>query len=419
MMTKTVLGVLCLLIIAVSSILFNNWSSTTYAQNDPNLIPWDENRLQFSDFQGVPDTFPDDYVGDRGDDFWAFTWTTTYYNWWPQITQNQPCMYTITAFDDNAYFYKNLSWVKSEHASDMSLLNHEQKHFDITEIQVRKTNEIVAAEFLGKQFACPSGQSQYDAINEKISQDLQSFLDQITQETNQMNLDYDAQTNHGMDPQMQKEWDDYITNLLDYYEPFKDKQETPLTQEEIEANFSQPPSPPIFTEDTSVYILENGTTPRGYSSWDEYCKAEYGDNSVYVPEENECTIAGGGCLIATATFGSELAPQVQFLREIRDNTVLSTTSGASFMTAFNEFYYSFSPTVADLERQNPVFKETVKVAITPLLSSLSLLQYVDINTESEMLGYGIGIILLNIGMYFVAPAILILKLKPILRTKQN
>jgi len=119
----------------------------------------------------------------------------------------------------------------------------------------------------------------------------------------------------------------------------------------------------------------------------------------------------GGCLIATATFGSELVPQVQFLRELRDNTVLSTASGASFMTAFNTFYYLFSPTVADLERQNPVFKETVKVAITPLLSSLSLLQYVDIDSEAEMLGYGIGIILLNIGMYFVAPALIIFKLK--------
>ena len=32
----------------------------------------------------------------------------------------------------------------------------------------------------------------------------------------------------------------------------------------------------------------------------------------------------GGCLIATAAFGSEMAPQVQFLREIRDNTVLQT-----------------------------------------------------------------------------------------------
>src|SRR3989338_4423942 len=46
-----------------------------------------------------------------------------------------------------------------------------------------------------------------------------------------------------------------------------------------------------------------------------------------VPEEQEPEEEGGGCLIATATFGSELAPQVQFLREIRDNTVLSTASG--------------------------------------------------------------------------------------------
>src|SRR3989338_1587787 len=119
----------------------------------------------------------------------------------------------------------------------------------------------------------------------------------------------------------------------------------------------------------------------------------------------------GGCLIATATFGSELAPQVQFLREIRDNTVLSTASGTSFMTTFNAFYYSFSPAVADLERQNPIFKETVKVAITPLLSSLSLLQYANIDSESEMLGYGISIILLNIGMYFVVPAFIIVRLK--------
>jgi len=119
---------------------------------------------------------------------------------------------------------------------------------------------------------------------------------------------------------------------------------------------------------------------------------------------------GGGCLIATAAFGSEMAPQVQFLRELRDNTVLQTQSGASFMTGFNQFYYSFSPAVADLERENPVFKETVKLTLTPLLTSLTLLNYVDIDTESEMLGYGIGIILLNIGMYFVAPALLITKL---------
>ena len=116
----------------------------------------------------------------------------------------------------------------------------------------------------------------------------------------------------------------------------------------------------------------------------------------------------GGCLIATAAFGSEMAPQVQFLREIRDNTVLQTESGSAFMTGFNQFYYSLSPAIGDYERENPAFKEAVKLTLTPLLSSLPLLQYADIDSESEMLGYGIAIILLNIGMYFVAPAALLI-----------
>jgi len=116
---------------------------------------------------------------------------------------------------------------------------------------------------------------------------------------------------------------------------------------------------------------------------------------------------GGGCLIATAAFGSEMAPQVQFLREIRDNTVLQTESGSAFMAGFNQFYYSFSPAVADYERENQAFKETVKLTLTPLLTSLTLLQYADIDSEYEILGYGISVILLNIGIYFVAPAVLL------------
>jgi len=130
-------------------------------------------------------------------------------------------------------------------------------------------------------------------------------------------------------------------------------------------------------------------------------------NNVCVAEQQK----GGGCLIATAAFGSEMAPQVQFLREIRDNTVLQTQSGTTFMTGFNQFYYSFSPTIADYERENIAFKETVKIAITPMLTSLAILNYVDIDSEEEMLGYGIGIILLNIGMYFIAPAIVIFKIR--------
>jgi len=143
-------------------------------------------------------------------------------------------------------------------------------------------------------------------------------------------------------------------------------------------------------------------------------KSEYlsvpSEKPVSIIESESPEPQGGGCLIATATFGSEMAPQVQLLREIRDSTVLQTESGTNFMDGFNYFYYSFSPIIADYERENPVFKEVVKLSLTPLLTSLALLQFTDIDSESEMLVYGIGIILLNVGMYLVAPAVVTLKL---------
>lgn len=120
---------------------------------------------------------------------------------------------------------------------------------------------------------------------------------------------------------------------------------------------------------------------------------------------------GGGCLIATATYGTELAPQVQQLRELRDDHLLQTELGTSFIELFNEFYYSFSPIIADYERENPVFKGLVRLAITPMISSLSILNYVDMDSESEVLGYGISLILLNIGMYAGIPAIVIFGIK--------
>ena len=118
---------------------------------------------------------------------------------------------------------------------------------------------------------------------------------------------------------------------------------------------------------------------------------------------------GGGCLIATATYGTELAPQVQLLREIRDNSLLQTESGSAFMSGFNEFYYSFSPTIADYERENPVFKEAVKLAITPMITSLSLMENAE--TESQVLGIGISLIALNLAMYIGIPAIVIVGIR--------
>ena len=124
-----------------------------------------------------------------------------------------------------------------------------------------------------------------------------------------------------------------------------------------------------------------------------------------VTATQESSEEGGGCLIATATYGSELAPQVQMLREIRDNQLMNTESGSAFMTTFNELYYSFSPTIADMERESPVFKEIVKAGLTPMLSTLAIMESAE--SESEVLGLGLSVIALNLGMYIAAPAMML------------
>ena len=129
-----------------------------------------------------------------------------------------------------------------------------------------------------------------------------------------------------------------------------------------------------------------------------------------IVSDKESQLEGGGCLIATATFDSELAPQVQSLRELRDNKLLQTKSGSYFIKAFNNLYYSFSPEVADLERENSLVKKGIKISITPLITSLSILNHVDMDSEIEIIGYGTSVILLNLGMYFAAPTIVFMRL---------
>jgi len=114
----------------------------------------------------------------------------------------------------------------------------------------------------------------------------------------------------------------------------------------------------------------------------------------------------GGCLIATAAYGSELASRVQMLRELRDSTLLSTASGASFVSQFNSVYYTFSPTIADLERTNPAFRETTRALITPMIYTMSIMSLTDDHTEGSVLMLGTLVIALNLGMYVAAPVTL-------------
>ena len=133
------------------------------------------------------------------------------------------------------------------------------------------------------------------------------------------------------------------------------------------------------------------------------------ESSIMASSEDKSTEEGGGCLIATATYGSEMVTEVQQLRELRDNQLLQTESGTAFMSGFNKLYYSFSPTIADMEREHPMFKQAVKIAITPMISSLSLME--NANSESEVLGLGLSVIMLNLGMYLGVPAIVIVGIR--------
>ena len=150
----------------------------------------------------------------------------------------------------------------------------------------------------------------------------------------------------------------------------------------------------------------------------DYTLKEWTDVSTFtktglaVPAKETTSVKtgnGGGCLIATATYGSEMSQQVQQLRELRDNQLLQTESGTAFMGMFNDIYYSFSPTITDMEREHPMFKEAVKLAITPMISSLSLMENAE--SESEVLGVGISVIVLNLGMYIAVPAIIIVGIR--------
>jgi len=152
----------------------------------------------------------------------------------------------------------------------------------------------------------------------------------------------------------------------------------------------------------------------------DYTLKEWTDVSTFtktgltVPAKETTSVKtgnGGGCLIATATYGSELAPQVQQLRELRDNQLLQTESGKQFMGMFNNVYYSFSPVIADMEREHPMFKEAVKLTITPMISTLLLMESAEI--ESEVLSIGISVIALNLGMYIAIPAIVVIGIRKV------
>jgi hypothetical protein len=99
----------------------------------------------------------------------------------------------------------------------------------------------------------------------------------------------------------------------------------------------------------------------------------------------------GGCFIATAAFGSPMAPQVQLLREVRDTYLLTNGPGRAVVQA----YYAVSPPIADVISRSEVLRAAVRFGLLPVLGWAFLVLW------SPGFGAGVPLLSLVIGAWWL------------------
>lgn len=103
-----------------------------------------------------------------------------------------------------AHFYPNRSWFLKDKSDDY-ILGHEQLHFDITELYVRKFRE----------------QLNRVRVNQNLKVQLNKLHNSVNEALNETQKRYDKQTNHSINVEMQKQWESFIAAELKALDKYK------------------------------------------------------------------------------------------------------------------------------------------------------------------------------------------------------
>ncbi len=157
------------------------------------VIDWYGSRkLEIVDFKADPEDRP----------FIAATQTQLTYYFTRGETNKQINFHTSALFNcEKSYF--------NVREDSISVLNHEQRHFDFAEVYARKVIEELSKKSVTL--------NQFDVVLSEISSRLLEELGRIQDK-------YDKEVYE--DPSQQKKWDDYIDNELDRLSQYKDKKLT-------------------------------------------------------------------------------------------------------------------------------------------------------------------------------------------------
>jgi hypothetical protein len=127
------------------------------------------------------------------------------------------------------------------------------------------------------------------------------------------------------------------------------------------------------------------------------------------------------CIIATAAYGSEMAPDVVYMRYVRDGLIGSTPIGHPIVQVWNAFYYSWSPPVAAAIAESSLLQAIFRILLLPLVAIVHITAWIFAALGSENLASAVAFIVaavLSTCTYIVLPA-LVLRRVLTLRIQRN